>query len=453
MRPNVVLLTIDTLRADALGRRRGAAALTPYLDTLARDGLRFSQAVTCGSWTQAAFPPLLTSTYASMHGGCLGPLSPDRPSPVEAFQQAGYHTAAFSTSPLLSRAYGYHRGFSEFTDLEPGERDPWLRRVRGGQRLLRSDGFQRLMSRLAFDLQPARLYADAAELVERAGEWLAAAEKPFFLWLHAMDVHWPYHLSQDLRDPGAVAQAWRDLANLHASNWNGRAVSVEEKAHYIELYERALAYVDEQVVRLISSLMQTGCFDNTVLVVVSDHGEEFLEHGRWGHWENNLYDEILRVPLFFYAPGRLPSGQVEAQVRTLDLMPTLLDLCAVPAPEGMDGLSLRSLWEREGRPPSAEVAIAEMWREGWHRVAVRTETHKYIWDSQAPENPELYDLQRDPAERENLADREVVLRQVMERQVQAHLERLAGQSSVPALAEPALSQQVVDRLRGLGYLE
>ncbi len=453
MKPNVVLLTIDTLRSDALGRRRGSAALTPYLDTLARDGLRFSQAVTCGSWTQAAFPPLLTSTYASMHGGCLGSLSSSRPSPVEAFQRAGYHTAAFSTSPLLSRVYGYDRGFSAFYDLEPCARDPWLRRVKGGQRLLRNEAFQRLMSGLGLDLRPAILYADAAELVDRAGQWLATAEEPFFLWLHAMDVHWPYHLSHDLVEPGAVAQAWRDLANLHTSNWNGRAVSVEEKAHYIDLYERSLAYVDGQVARLVSLLMETGCFDNTVLVVVSDHGEEFLEHGRWGHWENNLYDEILRVPLFFYAPGLLPSGRIDTQVRTLDLMPTLLDLCGVPAPEGMEGVSLRSLWEGRGQPPGAEVAIAEMWREGWHRIAVRTEAHKFIWDSQAPDSPELYDLQRDPMEKENLAHRALALRQVMERHVQSHLERLEGQAAVPTLLEPALSQQVVERLRGLGYLE
>ena len=105
------MLSIDTLRADRLGCYGCPRPLTPHLDKLAAGGIRFEQAITGGSWTQAAFPVMLTSTYASMHGGCLGPLSPARPSPIEALASNGYMTGAFVTSPLLGKAYGYQRGF------------------------------------------------------------------------------------------------------------------------------------------------------------------------------------------------------------------------------------------------------------------------------------------------------------------------------------------------------
>src|SRR5262249_47536289 len=136
-RPNIILLTIDALRADVLNCYGYAKPLTPNLDRLSAQGLRFDKAISGGSWTQAAFPVLMTSSYAGMYGGCLGRLAPERPSPVETLAAHGYTTGAFSTNPHLSRAIGYDRGFHHFEELIPVEVDPRLRRVKGGQRLLR----------------------------------------------------------------------------------------------------------------------------------------------------------------------------------------------------------------------------------------------------------------------------------------------------------------------------
>ncbi|MCK5923566.1 MAG: sulfatase-like hydrolase/transferase, partial [Methylococcales bacterium] len=134
---NIILITVDTLRMDVLGCYGHTRRLTPNIDRLAQQGARFSQSITGGTWTQAAFPTMLTATYASMYGGCLGVLSEERPSPVTTLSQAGYATAGFSSNFLVGRRYHYDRGFDYFADLEPQGRDPRLRSMKGGQALLR----------------------------------------------------------------------------------------------------------------------------------------------------------------------------------------------------------------------------------------------------------------------------------------------------------------------------
>jgi arylsulfatase A-like enzyme len=452
-KPNVLLLTIDALRPDMLGCYGHDHLITPNVDRLAGSGICFAQAITGGSWTQAAFPVLLTSTYASMYGGCLGSLSPQRPSPVEVLAEHGYATAGFSTSPLLSKAYGYDRGFDYFVDLNPAESDPLLRRIKGGQRLLRSPLIHHLAGMVGKRLRPARLYAPAAEVVDAVCHWLEEVKSPFFVWAHFMDTHWPYHLEDTLVHPRDIAQMWRDLAHLYAANWKDSSISAVQQAHYIHLYEQALQYVDAQIGRLLAYLEKTEGASNTIVVITSDHGEEFLEHGRWGHWENNLYDEILRVPLIMRLPGQKQGTTIRRQVRTLDLMPTILDLCGVPPAEGMEGTSLRPLWESDGLLDDSLVSISEMPREHWHRVALRTERFKLIWDSHTSDTPELYDLQADPGEQKNVASQHPQVVRRFRSLLEAHLERVDMSQTAPPLEEPDLDAAVLERLRGLGYIE
>ncbi|MEJ2750958.1 MAG: sulfatase-like hydrolase/transferase [Anaerolineae bacterium] len=169
-RPNVILLTIDTLRADRLGCYGCERPLTPNLDRLAAQGVRFTEAITGGSWTQAAFPVMMTSTYASMYGGCLGALTAERPSPIQLLQDSGYATGGFSSSPLLSQAYAYNRGFQHFADLTPQETDPALRSMKGGQRLLRTPITHAISRMLGQQTRPARIYVNAEEITNAAQE-------------------------------------------------------------------------------------------------------------------------------------------------------------------------------------------------------------------------------------------------------------------------------------------
>jgi arylsulfatase A-like enzyme len=157
-KPNIILLTIDTLRADRLGCYGHNVHLTPNIDRLAYSGIRFEQAISGGSWTQAAFPVILTSSYAAMYGGCLGRLAPERPSPIETLASQGYHTGGFSTNLHLSRATGFDRGFLHFTELNPAEVDPRLRQIKGGQGLLQNELTHSVLRPFGIRTRPARLY-------------------------------------------------------------------------------------------------------------------------------------------------------------------------------------------------------------------------------------------------------------------------------------------------------
>lgn len=451
--PNIILLTIDTLRPDRVGCYGSERPLTPNIDRLAAQGLRFTTAITGGSWTQAAFPTILTSSYASMYGGCLGPLAAARPDPIAALAGHGYTTAGFSTSPLLSQAYGYDRSFQHFVDLEPFVKDPVLRSLKGGQWLLRQPAVHMIAQRLGRRLRPAALYAPADRVTDAVCDWLQSAGSPFFIWAHYMDVHWPYHLEENLTTPAAVAQAWRDLEHLYRANWHGATITAAQRTRYIELYEQAVSYTDAQIGHLLQCLEERGLAGNSIVVIVSDHGEEFLEHGRWGHWENNLYDEILKVPLIIGLPGQTGERVIRRQVRTLDLMPTLLELANCPPPEGLEGSSLVPLWAAEDEPVAPAVSISEMWRDAWQIIAVRNDEWKYIWDSQTSEQPMLFNLQADPAETRNVAQIE---RNVVD-EFHRHMfrQRQRAQATKPAVNDGKLEldEDLLTRLRGLGYVK
>jgi arylsulfatase A-like enzyme len=203
---------------------------------------------------------------------------------------------------------------------------------------------------------------------------------------------------------------------------------------------------------LIDHIQKSSHANNTVFILVADHGEEFLDHGRWGHWESNLFDEILRVPLIVWLPNGPHGKVVRQQVRLLDLMPTILDLCGVPQSNDVLGTSMASLLEQGESSYNGEETISEMRRDPWHRVAVRTESFKYIWDSKRPDQPELYDLRADPGEKQNVSDRFPQEISRFQASVDAH--RLRVSSTEPAIAAPRLKvdPEVAKRLRDLGYL-
>jgi arylsulfatase A-like enzyme len=455
-KPNAILLTIDTLRADRLGCYGHNAHLTPNIDRLAHSGIRFDQAISGGSWTQAAFPVLLTSSYAAMYGGCLGRLAPERPSPIETLASYGYFTGGFTTNLHLSRATGFDRGFLHYVELNPGEVDPRLRRIRGGQRLLRNELTHSVLRTIGIRTRPARLYNSAADVTDSLCQWLDQVEVPFFAWAHYMDVHWPYHMEEALVHPRDIAQAWQDLAIMYGrSNFDrDKSITTTQRDHFIDLYEKSLQYLDDQIGRLINYIQNSGYANNTVIVLVADHGEEFLDHGRWGHWESNLYDEILKVPLIMWIPNGPHEQVIRQQVRLLDLMPTILDLCGCATSDnGLMGTSMASLLAQgESKYDGSEV-ISEMRRDPWHRIAVRTESFKYIWDSKRPDQPELYDLRTDPGEKQNVRDHFPQKVSQFQASVDAHRLRVAETEPATEVQRVKVDEEVARRLRDLGYLE
>jgi arylsulfatase A-like enzyme len=290
-------------------------------------------------------------------------------------------------------------------------------------------------------------------------QWLDRVETPFFAWAHYMDLHWPYHIEEALVQPRDIAQAWQDLAIMYGrSNYHGRSdrdqpITTAQRDHFIELYEKSLRYLDDQIGRVVNHIHNSGYADNTLILLVADHGEEFLDHGRWGHWESNLFDEILRVPLIMWIPDG-PHGQViRQQVRLLDILPTILDLCGCPISDGLMGSSLASLLAQGVSKYDAGEAISEMRRDPWHRIAVRTESFKYIWDSKRPDQPELYDLRTDPGEKQNVRDQFPQEVSRFQASVDAHRLRVAATEPEMAVPMLELDDEVARRLRDLGYLE
>jgi arylsulfatase A-like enzyme len=453
-KPNVILLTVDTLRSDVLGCYGQRKALSPNIDRLAASGIVFEQAITGGSWTQAAFPAMLTSTYPGLFGGCLGRLSPERPSPIDALRASGYATAGFSTNPHLSRATGYDRGFRHFSDLVPNETDPRLRGIKGGQRLLQNSLFQALATSLGQPMRPARLYQSASDVTEQLADWVERVQQPFFAWAHYMDMHWPYHLEENLTHPSEIARAWQDLAVMNGrSNYKrDGAITTAQQRRFMSLYEASLRYLDGHIGRLLGRLTDLGRDANAVIIIVADHGEEFLEHDRWGHWESNLFDEILRVPLVVRIPGLRQAQSIRRQVRLLDLMPTVLDLCGCPVPPDLMGSSLVPLWTGRKDQYQGDVALSEMRRDPWHRIAVRTGAFKLIWDNRCPEQPALFDLRQDPRETHDVSAGHPEVVKQLRMAVDEHLRRVADTGATQAL-EPDHDEAVTTRLRNLGYLE
>ncbi len=436
-RVNVLLITIDCLRPDHMGVYGYERSTTPSLDHLAREGVRFTQAISQGPCTRVSFSAMLSATYPGMFGGFLR-LSPARRVFAEFLRDAGYHTVAFGSNPYLSPVYGYDKGFEIFDSSLV----PWIEP--------RRHWLLRYLNRFFFIARRLLPYLPADKLTAKAMRFLNHAPRaaPWFLWLHYMDVHDPYRPPrrharrfQRAQLPGLSDRAlWKKA--LHCP----RNVSEIERRHLIDLYDAEINFVDAQIGRLLTYLRRLNLHNATLVIITADHGEEFGEHGEFSH-RFKLYDELLRVPLLLRFPPRLPAGQViTSQVRLLDLVPTVLDLIELES-RPMEGKSLLPLIEGRDAPP--RIAISETHPEtglysireaGW-KLILNVHTGKV----------ELYNLQHDPHETTDQAGAAPLIRHQLETKLRLHVNRIA---SVPTGApSTAIDNLTLDRLRALGYEE
>ena len=240
---------------------------------------------------------------------------------------------------------------------------------------------------------------------------------------------------------------------MHEANWRGDPLSDNIRGRLTSVYERALSSIDVQIGRLFAFLRDNDRYSDTIVVFVSDHGEEFLEHGRWGHWEDNLFDEILRVPLIMWLSGSKVKNVVEQQVRLLDLMPTILDLCACEPLANMEGESLTQTCQSESTERRPTYAISEMVRESWHRVSIREGEFKLIWDGREPGLPKLYDLRNGANEQVDVRTKFPEQVTNLETVLNAHLLRLASENPAKPNRKIEVDDETGRRLRDLGYIE
>lgn len=451
---NIVLLTIDCWRADYLGANGSAPSPTPNLDRLAAQSLVFDQAITCGGWTRPSITALLSSTHPAMFGGPLGSYASERPSLPETLQSNGYETAGFSTNPQVGRSFGFDRGFNFFSDSEPDgtySGSP-LSRVKGGQRLLQQPVTHRLFGPLGIHTLPPEVTAPAEQVNDQIAAWLDRHRtRPAFVWAHYMDAHWPYHILRRKYMPQEFAFIWRDLnvmskvAAQHGKLDPGKDQIIRLK----RLYRQALEYVDASIGKLISRLQAMGIWEKTVLIVTSDHGEEFYEHGCWGHFQ--LYDETIRAPLVLRLPGASSQGQnISKQVSLLDVAPTILDAAGIPKPGAMLGSSLLDL-AHNNAGATGEAFTLSVWPKS-HRLAIRTENYKYLFNSKQPDDSRLFDILEDPRESRNIIHQALPVARRFKEMQHAYEELARATHSAPA-SSPVIDAAMADRLKALGYLD
>jgi len=384
-RPNVLVLLVDTLRADHLGCYGAGPSPSPNLDRLAERGLVFEQAIAQAPWTIPSVASILTGLHPRSHGVVAWPFSkpaarPENGSTVlpdvlptlpAASAMAGITTVGVSANPMVSRTTNFARGFETFVEFEwDAERD----------RTARADE------------------VNAAFL-----RWLRPNRGRRFLgYLHYMDVHEPYWPPAAFRPaaPAGVrpAVARGRLAGIaERVNWSsGPPLNAAEVQHLRNLYDGGIRFWDAELERLLHGLAALGVRDTTIVVVTADHGEEFQEHGKLTHGPD-LYDELLHVPLVVVGPGVAP-GRVHEQVQGIDVFPTIAALLGVEAPPGLPGVDVMA--RREPRSAYSETSLGIVDGKSGKLVSLRTSEWKLI---QAPATGrfELYDLAHDAGERED----------------------------------------------------
>jgi choline-sulfatase len=388
----LILVTIDTLRADHLGSYGAEEAHTRTLDTVAREGVRFDAAIAPTPLTLPSHASLMTGLDPPGHGvrhNAIYRLDPTLPTLAGRLRERGYATAAVVGALVLDRRFGLDNGFDHYDD----------------------DRGDRMSDRVGFAERPADAVVDAALA------WLADAPDRFFLWVHFYDPHARYD-----PPPGFAAAFAR------------------------RPYAGEIAFVDSQLGRLLDAVDHRWPDGRTLVAVTSDHGESLGEHGERTH-AYTLYDATQRVPLLLRGPG-LPAGRVIAEpVRLVDVAPTLLSRADASAIDGVDGRDLGPLISGGVTTPRAAYSetVATYLDYGWSPVfALRTAGHRYI---RAP-RPELYDLLSDPGETHNIA----ALDPGRVAELDAVLERRLGAPRRSGEAAPvALGSADRERLRALGY--
>jgi arylsulfatase A-like enzyme len=401
-RPNLVLVVVDTLRPDWTEPYGYDQRVSPELARWASRGIVFERVLAQSSWTKVSMASLFTSLWPRTHGVELPTdgLGERAELLAEVLRDAGYATAAVQSNGWLEQSFGFHQGFDHYV----------FPRAAAARKL----GISSIWPHRDRILEEARRLLDGRD-----------PKRPLFLYLHFMDVH-EYAAPPELRAFGNHARGF---------------------------YLAAVRWVDEALRHLDELLAERGMLDDTVLIFASDHGEAFGENQAHGH-ANNVFSPVLRVPLVIKLPFDVPARRVRAQVRNLDIAPTLLDLAGVPIPQGFEGESLVPLMtgaEPEADRPSYASLPAHILVSSKLQIAVNDGSWTLVRSLEDGGEEYLFDLAVDPQEDANLIDLEPDAVRPMREILDAHerIETRAGVSRDRVRIDPAIAE----RLRAVGYLQ
>jgi arylsulfatase A-like enzyme len=398
--PNVLLISLDTLRADRLGCYGYSRPTSPAIDyRLALEGTLFERAYAQEPETVGSHMTLFTGRYPCAHG-LPGPAGPRRALPgdvhtlAELLRAAGYRTGAVTEDGFMTATLGFARGFGSFTEF----------------------------TRLAPGGYPAGM---VTETFSDGTRWIAReSDRPWFLFLHTYQVHAPYDPPQKYID-----RVIREAGPLGPS----------------DLYDGEIRYTDETLSELLTFLNASGLSEKTLLIVVGDHGEQFGEHGAWGHG-NTLYNVLLHVPLIVRAPGVPASRRISDVVGLIDVLPTVLDVLGLPAYPAAQGRSLVSLWQGHTLPARTLYAEEDRW---FHLVAAFAPPHKWIFSADGA-TAQAFDLLRDPDEAQDIAP---TLAGGGDHLLDDFRSLCASTAARDVPRAPPIDRAVRDKLHALGYVQ
>ncbi|MFN8059638.1 MAG: sulfatase-like hydrolase/transferase [Vicinamibacterales bacterium] len=402
---HLVLVTVDTLRADRLGCYGSRSVPTPNFDRLAGEGVRALDATTHVPMTRPSHASILTARYPSEHGvrdNIAAPLADDVPTLAGVLASNGFTTAAFVSSIVLAKQSGLNRGFAHYDDgFEPAE----------GQE---GEFLSSLQRRGDDTVASVARWLDTRPADDRA--------KRLALWVHLYDPHDPYE------PPEPFASRFADRP-----------------------YDGEVAWTDEVLGRLRRTLEEHGLFDDALVVVLADHGEALGEHGETGHGFFT-YETTLKIPLLVKGPGIRAGAVIEGTVRTVDVMPTVLDVLGMPGDrKAFTGESIAASLRAAGPAPDASTyaeSLTPLTNYGWSDLRVlRDGRWKYIL---AP-RPELYDISSDPGELTNVVEAQPARARALRGALEEMLREEQGRQASTAGA-PAMSPEMLERLGALGYV-
>ena len=417
-KPNVVIVTVDTLRADHMGSYGYQKNTSPHIDRLLRDGIRFSNARTIEPLTAPSLCSMITGIYPHEHGASRNglPLFPDLISVNKLFKLSGYHTAGFVANwTLRDRLTGLAEHFVDYEEVFTRKR--W---------------FGLFLSE-----------SDATDITERAIKWLANHRhgKPFFMWVHYVEPHAPYRFQKDV-----AAQV--GLANK--SNPSKK-----------ERYDTEIAFVDRSIGHFLEKLYRYSKPENTIIVFASDHGESLGEHNYWGHGRH-LYEPTLHIPMGIVWKGKIKPGVEDAPATLLDIPSTLLGLVAKPVPPSFKGFDWAPVflngqtaamdrvtyYQAHKGAVQTKSGIEKGRQRGLLEVGILENGQKEVFQVRGMDRL-LFDIANDPEELNNLAAKD---QELTERLKQWALEVEKGLNLAKG-RQGDLRQSDIEMLRSLGYID
>lgn len=452
-RPNIVLILIDTLRADHLPIYGYSRETAPVLSDLARRSATFTRMYAQSASTKPSIATLFSSVYPSVHKVHENhDFMPDSLTVLaEVLRAAGYRTFGVSANANVSPTFGYSQGFEEF-------------RVWKTESALRLTSMGRILEDLLGTTRLAHLLGERREIVPRADlitdltlDWLSRnARGPLFLYVHYIDPHFPY------RAPAPYDEQFdhRRQAPLRVDGVDPLGLlppgnDRHKVARTLDQYDGEIAYMDHHVGRLLDGLREQGVLDDAIVIVTSDHGEEFFEHGKDGHGKS-AYEEVLRVPFLVHWPGRIAPTLVEHPAGLVDVMPTLLALLGIETQAEMQGISFARALFQSSDPPGGRRLFAQVVSDSFSLEMASDGRHKLIRHVRGAREgeEELYDLARDPLERTNLATQLSGMRTALREDLEVFNTFMRRHGSRVAAERVRTLDGATERaLRSLGYIK